>query len=424
MMLISCTSRAENILEIYDLAMRSDARHAAAEAQYRAATQARPQARSALLPQISASVTSERIDDSYEDTSAYFTDDIYNQNTWGVSLTQVLFNRGDSIKVSQADSQIAQAEAKLIAARQDLIVRVAESYFDVLAALDTLEFASAEKEAISRQLEQSRDRFKVGMSAILDVQESQAQYDLVVAQEIDAVNQLDIARENLQLIIGAMPEGIAPFGDQFALKPPEPANIDLWVKVALDNSLTLKAASYSADIARAEISRRRAASYPTVNLTAELGVQDSDGGFYEGTISSNSIGLEFAMPLYTGGLTKSRVAEARSLYQQAQKNLEFQKREATRQTRVAYLNVLAGISRVKALRQALDSTQTAAEAAEAGYEVGTRTAVDVSLALREKYGARRDSARARYDYILSTFRLKQATGILDGGDIRRLNNML
>lgn len=415
---------AESLQEIYDLALTTDPALGAAEAQYQAALQAKPQARAALLPQINAQAGLDLIDMDYSDTASVFTDDSFSRKSFGIRLDQALYNKNSRIRLSQADSQIAQAEAQIRDARQNLIVRTAEAYFNVLSANDSLDFARAEKEAISRQLEQSRERFEVGLIAITDVKESEAKHDLAVAEEIDAENQLNISAENLQVIIGRLPENLRPLNDSFELTGPEPADIQKWVETALDNSLPLRAARHALEIAEKEVERRRAGHHPTLGLKAEVGGQDDDGGFNKGQAINSSVGLEFKLPLYSGGLTSAQVSEASHLHTQARNNFELQRRESVRQTRASYLNVLAGISRVKALKQALGSTRIAAEAAQAGFEVGTRTAVDVLLALRETYRAQRDYSRARYDYILSAFRLKQAAGTLTAGDITEINRWL
>ncbi len=417
---------AESLQDIYQLALTADPTLGAAEAEYQAALQAKPQARAALLPQINAQAGHDWLDTEFESADISQSDS-YKHGSYGINLNQVIYDKSSWVRFAQADSQIAQAEAQILAARQELMLRTAEAYFDALSAKDSLEFAEAEKEAIARQLEQSRERFEVGLIAITDVKESEAQHDLAIAEEIDAQNQLNISAENLQAIIGRLPENLQPLSENFELVTPEPANIQKWEESALDNSLSLKAAQFALESAQKEVDRRRAGHHPTLGLKAEYGNQedrDNTGGFNRGDATSSSIGLEFRLPIYSGGLTRAQVAEATHLHTQARKGFELQRRESIRETRASYLNVIAGISRVKALNQALSSTQTAAEAAQAGFEVGTRTAVDVLLALRETYRAKRDYSRARYDYIVSTFRLKQAAGTLTAQDIAEINQWL
>lgn len=411
--------QAETLAETYQLALKSDPVLAASEAQYRATLTSKPQARSALLPQVNAQAAYYDKDTSYKDASPFFEDSGFNRMAWGIGLDQTLFNRQAWVKLSQADIAVAEAEARIIAERQSLIVRTAEAYLDVLSAQDTLEFARAEKEAITRQLEQTEERFRVGMIAITDVKESQAQADLAVAQEIDAQNQLDIAREQLNVIAGEVGTLQALDDNAMSVKL-DPATLEAWVDQALESSMVLKASELALEGARKEVVSRRAGHYPSVGLTADYGVQDDSGGFSEGETTDITVGVELLLPIYSGGLTSARVGEAKQLADQVREQYELQKRQTISQTRASYLSVVSGRSRVSALHRALESTQTAATATETGFKVGTRTSVDVLLALRETYRAQRDYSRARYDYLLSTLRLKQAAGVLSEQDLSQL----
>lgn len=415
---------SDTLVEVYRQAVDADATLAAAEAKYRAALQAKPQSRAPLLPQINASAGYDKKDISYENANPAFTDDNYGRKTYGIRLDQVLFDRASWIRASQADVQIAQAAAQIDAERQDLIVRTAVAYFGVLSAEDNLRFAQAEKEAISRQLDETRERFSVGMIAITDVRESEAQYDLAVAQEIDAVNQVDVARESLRVIVAELPDELVRLQDSFIPKAPDSDSIDAWVEKAIAHSVVLKAAEMGVELAAREVKRRRAGHLPILSFKAEAGVQDDAGGFSKGKATDKTLGIALKLPIYSGGLVSAQVAEAAELRRQAKKQYELQKRETIRQTRASFLTVQSGISRVKALKQALASTETAAKATQAGFEVGTRTSVDVLLALRETYRAQRDYSKARYDYIVSTLRLRQAAGVLQAEDLEQINHWM
>ncbi len=427
-LLASPLAGAEDLSDIYKQAQQSDPSLRAAEAGYRAALQAKPQALAPLKPQITANAGLERHDQTFSDTSAttsaFFRDSDFIRNNYGIRLDQTLYNRSLSQQLKQANSQVDKAEADIVAARQKQILDVTETYFNALSAVDNMEFAGAEKTAIARQLTQSKERFEVGLIAITDVKEAQAQYDLAVAQEIDAKNQYNIAMENVQVLVGHLPTDLQPLSETFAPTSPQPANIEEWVAIALENSLALKAAQHQQAISKAEVSRQKAGHLPTIGLRAEHGVQDDDSGFNEGKSADTILGLQLNLPLYAGGLVKSRTTQAKLTLEQARQQTELQRRVTIRETRAAYLTIVAGISRVKALQQALISTKSAHETAEAGFEVGTRTAVDVLLALRETYRARRDYSRARYDTILQTFRLKQAAGTLSEKDIMDTNDWL
>ena len=424
LLLASQAVNSENLLQVYQEALRADPALAAAEAAYQATLQTKPQARAGLLPQINASAGYNYTDQSYKDAAVFFRDDHFTTKNYGLRLDQTLFNKTIWVQLDQADSSIAKSAAELTAARQDLMIRVAQAYFDVLTAQDSLEFVTAEKNAIHQQLKQSQQQFEVGLIAITDVHESQAQYDLSIAQEIDAKNQLDISKEALHTIINRHTLGLSSLNDASPLPRPEPENIQQWVETSLETNPQLKAIGYAVKLAEQEIDKRKGGHYPTLGLAATYGVNDSDGGFSSGEVTDGTVGLELKLPIFTGGLTTAQVSEARSLYEKALKEQERVKRSTVQQVRASYLNVLAGISRVSALKQALKSTQTAADAAQVGFEVGTRTAVDVLLALRETYRAQRDYSKARYDYILSTLRLKQAAGSISENDLKIINSWL
>ena len=326
-------------------------------------------------------------------------------------------------RLNQSESQVAAAEAGYLADEQGLVLRVAEAYFDAVAAADALEFAVAEKRAISRQLEQAQKRFEVGLSAITDVQEAQARYDLTVAEEIEANRTLRTAQEALREITGVYPSNLPGLKADMPLTPPAPAKANAWVENALNGNLELAEAILNVDIAQGEIRAQEGGRLPTLGLQAGAGYSDQGGAFGSETESA-SIGLLLDIPLYTGGRTSSLIRESKSRYIQQTALAEQTRRAVERQARDAYDGVLAGISRVKALGQAVKSSQTALEASEAGYRVGTRTSVDVLDAQRELYAARRDYARARYDYLINLLRLKQSTGQLLVDDLAEIDRLL
>ncbi len=408
------SAQGEDLMDVYRVAQAKDPRLAAAEAAHRAAVEAKPQARSLLLPALNAQAAQTSID---SDRNGNYTNSNYSLN-----LQQALYHHDYWLLLRQADSRVAQADAQLGSARQDLITRVATSYFLVLAAKDNLEFAEAEKTSIGQQLRQTQQRFEVGLTAVTDVREAQARYDLAVAQEIAARNQLDIANELLREITGRAFADLAPLGADMPLLVPEPEDIEQWVDTAVQQNLELIAAEAQTDVARQEVGRQRATRYPSLDLVASYG--HSEQGAFAFEDDATTVGIQLNFPFYQGGAITSRTREAAALYGQAQELRELQRRATVRQTRDAFLNIRAGISQVLALRQALASAQTALEATQAGYDVGTRTAVDVLDAQRELFRARRDYARSRYDYILSTLRLKQAAGTLTPTDVAQINAWL
>lgn len=426
---LSAPAGAADLLEIYRLAASNDAEFRAAEAAYQATLQSRPQARAALRPQVNLTGnlghTESTTDGNVSGTAFSNRSSNTDSQSYSLRLDQVVYNRELLIGRRQADATIAQARAERDAANQALILRVSEAYFDILAAEDNLRFALAEKEAIARQLEQAQKRFEVGLIAITDVKEAQSSFDLAVAQQIDAENQLDISREILRVLTSKYHKNLNTLSDAMPLVVPEPEDIDQWVDIAVDSNLQLAAARMATQSARLEIKRQRSGHHPTVGLIVSKSLDSSRGGvFGDRDNDEDFIGLRANVPIYSGGAVTSRTQQARQSLFQSQELQELQRRETERQARASYLNVRAGISRVNALNQALASSQAAAEATEAGFEVGTRTSVDVLLALRSTFLAQRNYSRSRYDYLLNTLRLKSAAGILGEDDLEALNKWL
>ncbi|WP_126456882.1 TolC family outer membrane protein [Sulfuriflexus mobilis] len=415
---------AGGLTDAYRQALESDPQLRAAEAARGALGEAGPQSLALLLPSLNLSANT-TANDVETTQSSFFPNNSeeYNSNGYNLTLTQPIYHHDYWVGLRQADATVAQAEADYAAARQELIVRVATAYFDVLAAQDTLEFARAEKEATARQLEQAKQRFEVGLIAITDVHEAQAQYDLTVAQEIVAENTLANTREALQEITGQYDEALQVLREEIPLLNPEPYNIDAWVTQARDQNLSLRAAEFSATAAREEINRQRAGHYPTLDLVATQSNSLSHS-ITGREVDSETLALQLNVPLFAGGAVNSRTREAHYRSEEARHRLEQTRRSVKRQTRDAYLGVLAGISRVKALKQAVLSNEKALEATQTGFEVGTRTIVDVLLSQRELFRAQRDYSRSRYDYLLNTFRLKQAAGSLAQTDVEAINGWL
>lgn len=340
--------------------------------------------------------------------------------------------------LKQSQKLVAQAETNYAAARQDLMLRASQRYFDVLAAQDRLESEQGARESIARQLEQAQKRFEVGLIAITDVQEAQAAYDQAVATDIAARRSLATAKENLREITGVYVETLERPTPEMELVPPSPSDADAWVSEAMDQNLALIASRLGADIARDEIRSRRAGHLPTLDLVASRNEFDQSSKQINPDpttglpITSNSnvdqttdtISLQLSVPVFSGGFTSSRVREAVYLHRAAKEQVERIARGTERETRDSYLGVISEISRVKALKQALLSSQTALEATEAGFDVGTRTTVDVLASRRALITARTNYLRARYDYIMNVMRLKLAAGTLNADDIENFNRWM
>jgi outer membrane protein len=437
---VSGPAHSASLLEIYQRALQGDPQIHEAEARRLAALEARPQARSAYLPQISA-------DSSYSmsETSgprSFFDDtgerrivdaDIETDTfSWGVTFRQSLFRWDQIVGLRQADKTVARAEAVREAAQQDLIIRVAQRYFDVLAAEDRLTSIHADRTAIARQLEQAKQRFEVGLIAITDVQESQAAYDNAVANEIAAKRSLATAREYLREITGEYVSELSAPAEDFPLISPDPSDEASWVDMALTQNLTLLASRIDEQLARDQIALQRTGRYPTLDLVANTSEDKSDQttatAFGTSTDSltnpRDSITLQLSVPIFTSGGTSSRVREAVYLHRAAREQLQRVTRETERQARDAYLGFLSERSRVKALEQAVASSRTALKATEAGFEVGTRTIVDVLNSQFTLYQAITNYYQSRYDYVLNALRLKQAAGNLAVQDLERIDQYL
>jgi len=425
-LLISPASQAEDLLQVYQAALESDPVLSAQESSFESVSQIQRQTKALYYPSIelSASTSRNKQDTKSSSLGSTGTTD-FNNKGYALSLRQALYHWDYVSQLRQAEAGTRQAEAELNQAYQDIILRVAQRYFDVLAARDELEFAQAEKNAISRQLDQAKQRFEVGLIAITDVHEAQAAYDLSIASEIVAKNGLTTSHQALRELTGELPQGLAVLGKQMTLQSPEPANLDDWTNSALQNNFKLLSAEAATEAARQNVSLQRSGHHPSLDLIAGYNYDDTGGGsFGSRETTSSSVGLQLNIPLYQGGGTTAGVRSAAALLSQTKDNLEQQRRAIQREASDAYLGVLASVSRVKALQQAVTSSESALSATEAGYEVGTRTTVDVLNVRRELFRTQRDFARARYDYILVSLRLQQAAGTLDVKDVEQVNAWL
>ncbi|MGI9199706.1 MAG: TolC family outer membrane protein [Woeseiaceae bacterium] len=431
--------QAESLLEVYQQALQSDPRIHEAEARRLAALEAEPQARSLYLPQIDVNADWEQNDSSgtsiFEDSTglpvSIDTATEAETTRWQLGLRQTIFRWDQIVGIQRADKIVAKAEADREAAQQDLIIRVGQAYFDVLAAEDRLTSQDANRRAIARQLEQAKQRFEVGLIAITDVQESQAAYDQSVADVINAKRVLATARNQLREITGQYVGALSAPGDDLPLREPDNAEID-WVDMSLAQNLALVSSRLDEEIARDEISFRRTGHYPTVDLVASTGDFDREADRIVGGIStiadsdgsSDVIGIQFNLPLFRGGGTRSRVKEAVYLHRASMQQLQRVTRETERQTRDAYLGVISEKRRVEALDQSVTSSRTALEATQAGFEVGTRTIVDVLDSQFALYRAITLFYQARYDYLMNYLRLKQAAGDLQIQDLELIDEYL
>ena len=441
-------SFAASLLEVYQQALQSDPLIHEAEARRLATYEAVPQARGSLLPQLRAGGSwatgsntgqqsfQQEVSPGVVEFRTVEAESDFDSFGWNAELRQTIFRWDQLVGLKQANKRVAKAEIDFEAAQQDLIVRVVTRYFDVLGAEDRLTSIHADRLAIARQLEQAQQRFDVGLIAITDVQESQAAYDQSVASEIQAKRELATARELLREITGEYIPVLSAPDEQFPLVSPNPASEVNWIDMAMDQNLALVSSRFDEKIARDEISFRRTGHYPTVDFVANYDTSDTDisNVTLGGNLSPNpnfptdntrdSISIQFTVPLFEGGATSSRVREAVYLHRASREQLQRVARETERQTRDAYLGVLSEISRVNALAQAVQSSRTALEATQAGFEVGTRTIVDVLNSQRALYIAITNYYDSRYTYIGNVLALKRAAGTLQIQDLEEIDRFL
>ncbi|TDJ46247.1 MAG: type I secretion protein TolC, partial [Gammaproteobacteria bacterium] len=415
-LLISLNASSESLWEIYKQAQRSDPAIHEAEANMMAKMEAKPLARSVWLPQVDLSAGLQHSEAEGRTVvggrPSGRTDTTSDTTTWNFSISQSLLNTETWRRLKKADKEVAQAQVDFQAAQQNLMVRVTETYFNVLAAQDQLGSEQAAKKAIGRQLEQAERRFEVGLIAITDVKEAQAGYDDAIALEIAARRALATAKEGLREITGDYPETLAAPGESFPLIPPDPQIEQDWVDISLQQNAALESAKIGAEITRDNVKISRGGHWPTLSLDASMGSRDTDltnknvpplGIDVQSDLESDSkqIGLQFRLPIYSGGSVSSQVQQNVYLHRAAKENFEKVARQTERETRDAYLGVIAEIARVQALARSEDSNQTALEATEAGYEVGTRTTVDVLNARQSLFLAQTRYARSKYDYLIN-----------------------
>jgi len=422
----SLNAQAADLLQVYQQALANDATYASARASAAAGRERITQGRAGLLPTvaISGDVTKNDQDFSRWDNIPRASSNL-RTNEIQIALTQPLFRWDAWQTYQQSKLQQAIAEAQFAQAQQDLITRVAQAYFDVLSAQDTLESTRAQKVATTEQLASAKRNFEVGTQTITDTHEAQAAYDLVVSQELAAVNDLENKKTALQAIIGTPPAALAILRTGVNLKAPEPINVDQWVSAAENQNYAVTVAQLSLESARRDISRNRAGHYPTVDLTASSLHRDLNGQTSQsGKTTNNAIGIQYSIPIFSGFAVTSRVRESIALEDKARNDLEANRRNAALTARQSFLGVNTGLAQVKALEAAEVSSNSALESNKLGYQVGVRINIDVLNAQRQLYQTQTDLARARYNTILSGLKLKAAAGSLREDDLQPINALL
>lgn len=420
-----------DLLSVYRDAVANDAQYAAARAALEAGREKLPQGRSGLLPTIGANTNTvwNKQDFSFRSEPPTAAHVKYNSHGWGVSLTQPLFRWQNWVAYNQAEIAVAQAEAQFALAKQELIVRVAQAYFDVLLAQDTLATAQAQKTAIAEQLEAAKRNFDVGTATITDTHEAQARYDLITAQELATQSDLAVKRHALRSLIGKEPEGLKNLRQGVQLGAPQPADINKWVETAETSSIGVQIYSAGLEIASREIEKQRAGHLPTVDLVATTGRSSQTASFTLGArpgydVDANTIGIQINLPLFAGGAISSKTREVAALKEKAAADLENARRNAALNARQAYLGVHSGLAQVKAYEAALTSSQSALDSNKLGYEVGVRINIDVLNAQSQLYDTRQKLVKSRLDTLAALLKLKAAAGTLTDDDLQAINALL
>ena len=437
--LLATSAQADTLGEIYELALTNDPVLKAAEATFKADRELGKQGLARLLPQVTASAgyndskldsTSTRFDETTVSLQQLDFDTDGEDEVYTATLSQQIFNLPLWFGFKQSKQLSARAEAEFAKSQQELIVRTAEAYLDVLRAQDNLRTARAEERAIYRQLEQTQQRYEVGLIAITDVHEAQAAYDLSVVNRLSEEVNLGTSIEGLTVLTGREHANLQILKDDFVVQAPTPNDRQQWVDFALQNNLTLKSAQLAVEAARQNARSKRSAHLPTISGSYNYNDTDTDevstvGGVFDFDSDSAAIqqtlSIKLEMPLFQGGAISSERRQAAQQYQRDNQNLVATKRNTVQDARALFLTVVTDVARIRARNQSIVSAQSALEATQAGYDAGTRNIVDLLNAQRDLYSARRDYANTRYDYVINTFRLKETAGTLSPQDIYDLD---
>lgn len=429
----SGTAAGEDLLQIYREALVNDPQLAAARSTWLAAQEVLPQARAGLLPTLSLLGAAAQ----YDYNNALRTDPQvnvhhqYSQGSYTLQASQPLYRPQNWISFDQAKQQIDQSQYSLASAQQDTVVRVVQSYFDVLLAKFSIELVLNQKAQVAENLAESKRRFEVGTATIIDTNEAQAKYDAILAQEIQARNDYDNKVATLRAIIGRTPKELKGVETEIKPEMPAPTALEPWVDKALQENYQVRIQQANFDIAKLEVERQRAGHYPTLDVVANFN-QTVAGGAASTSLSANvtndtrlgSVGVQFNLPLYQGGAVNSRVRQAVASQETARQNLETARRAAQLQTQVSYANIVGGVAEVNSLKQAVKSAQVSYESTKLGMEVGVRTNLDVLTTQQQLFQTRYNLANSYYKYIVNAVKLKQAVGSLNDEDVEKINREL
>ncbi|MFZ6846992.1 TolC family outer membrane protein [Undibacterium sp. RuRC25W] len=424
----SVEAQAADLLQIYKDALANDAQYASARASQVAGTEKAVQGRAGLLPSVALSGSDTKAHNDIAADNPRFSGNGDNYtNVWQLQLVQPLFRWANWQQFEQGKLAVVASDAQFAQSQQDLIVRVAQAYFDVLTAQDNLITLHAQQAAISEQLASAKRNFDVGTATITDTHEAQARYDLVIAQEFAGQSDLQVKRSALQQIIGKDAGDLSMLKVGIKLDSPKPERIEDWVSSAEQQNFNVVASQVGVEIAKRTIEINRAGHYPTLDLVAGRARSSSGGQSVltsSGVSTANSIGVQWSVPIFSGFAVNSKVNEAIALQDKARNDLESARRAAALAARQAYVGVTSGLAQVKAYEAAEISSQSALDSNKLGYQVGIRINIDVLNAQQQLYTTRQTLAKARYDTVMSGLRLKAASGILKESDLVEVNALL
>ncbi|MFA3791694.1 outer membrane channel protein TolC [Aliiglaciecola sp. SL4] len=428
---VATQAYADDLYQVYQRALEQDPTINQAKADRDAAFEGISISRANLLPQVSGVISySKSNQESLNYSSGSSSPSIITTDTanlgWDINLSLSVYDHKNWVGLDRAEKVAQQSDTNYALAKQELIVRTTIAYLAVLRAKDGLEFVQAEKRAIERQLEQTKQRFEVGLTAITDVHEAQANFDNTVAQEIVAENLVELRLEELREITGKYHDNLSVLNtESFSASRPIPEEVDGWLAIAEEKNLDLMVSKLATEIAKDDIKHARAGHYPTLSLTASIGSNDTEVLGVDLPVRDNdSIGLNLNVPIYSGGSVSSQTAQTKYNYIAASESLELTHRSTVRSIRSSYNDVVAATSTIRAFEQAVISAQSALQATEAGFDVGTRTIVDVLNSTRNLFDARRNLASARYDFISAVMTLKRSAGNLTEQDLEDINRGL
>lgn len=423
--LCAFNAQAEDLKEVYEIAVQSDPTVQAAFAAMQANKQALPKAIAQMVPNLSASYQASGVNATTSSPSPFVFQGGYNTKNYSLVLSQPIFHPEQWAQLEQSRHVVKGSVATYYSATQELILRVATQYFAILGAIDDLEFFRGSRKAYAREYEQAKQRFDVGLIAITDVETAKARYDSAVADEISAQNAVANQYEKLREITGVpiLQVSLFPVTSKLPLLPPSPNEQETWVNTANLYNLDIIAAKESTEQFKAEIGNQAAGHFPKVDVQGSLQRNKQNPPFADMTYN-RSVTLNVSIPIFAGGGVLFRTQEAMSRYDEAMKKLEIQQRTTDSTTRQSFRGVLTAISSVEALAQAVISNQSALKATKAAYEVGTRTIVDVLNAESQLLNAQREHSKARYNYLLQGLQLKRAAGTLTANDLYAVNNLI